>query len=80
MKKEHKKKLIAPTIAMLVCIIFLILMLVNNLFSYIYYNISVALCILSAILPLGAIGMIIYVYILRVKEIKEGKEDDIGKY
>lgn len=80
MKKEHKKKLIAPTIAMLVCILFLIFMTVNNLFTYIYYNISVALCILSAIIPLGAIGMLIYVYILRVKEIKEGKEDDISKY
>ncbi|NMC57236.1 MAG: hypothetical protein GYA50_08460 [Eubacteriaceae bacterium] len=80
MRQEHKKKLIAPTIAMLVCIIFLIFMAVNNLFTYIYYNISVVLCILSALIPLGAIGMLIYVYILRVKEIKEGKEDDIDKY
>lgn len=80
MKKEHKKKLIAPSIAVLVCILYFVSMIAFNIFSYIYYNISVALCIVIAIFPLGAIGMLINVYILRVKEIKEGKEDDISKY
>lgn len=80
MKREHKKKLIAPTIAMIAFLILFILLLVNNVFTNLYYNVSVILCIISALLPLGAIGVLIYVYILRVKEIKEGKEDDISKY
>lgn len=80
MKKEHKKKLIAPTIALVIFIILFICMLIVNIISLQFANVPVFARAMSLIIPLGAIGLMIYVYILRVKEIKEGKEDDISNY
>jgi hypothetical protein len=80
MKKEHKKKLVAPTIALVIFIILFICMLIVNIISLQFADVPVFARAMSLIIPLGAIGLMIYVYILRVKEIKEGKEDDISNY
>jgi hypothetical protein len=80
MKKEHKKKLIGPTIALIVFVILFICMLIINAISIQFALVPMFARILSLVIPLGAIGLMIYVYILRVKEIKEGKEDDISNY
>jgi hypothetical protein len=80
MKKEHKKKLIGPTIALIVFMILFVCMLIVNIVSIRFALVPIYARVMSLIIPIGAIGLMIYVYILRVKEIKEGKEDDISNY
>ena len=41
---------------------------------------SLLISVLSAIIPLATSGVMIYVTIERIKEIKKGEHDDLSKY
>lgn len=71
----HKKKIIAPIIITFVLILYYItyfgfvISLLNGIWKYVL-----------GIIPLVFSGIMIYVCIERINEIKKGEEDDISKY
>lgn len=76
MKKEHRKKMIAPIIITVIMILYYV----------IYFGICVLIPVpmvvklLFGIAPLLFSGVSIYVLIERIKEIRSGEEDDLSKY
>lgn len=74
--KEHKHKMIAP-----ICITVIML-----LYYALYFGILMALIesviikLLVGIIPLALSGVMIYICIQRIQEIKGGEEDDLSKY
>ena len=72
---EHRKKMIAPIIITILFVIY---------YAF-YFTIVIALPVGIWKLFLGVIPVVlavtmIYVCIQRIKEIKEGEEDDLSKY
>lgn len=73
--KNHGKKMIAPIVVTAICILYFVIYfgflisLIEGLWRYLLAIIPLVFCILTVI-----------VLIERIKEIKEGEEDDISKY
>ena len=71
----HRKKIIAPIIITAILILYYItyfgflISLLNGIWKYVL-----------GIIPLVFSGIMIYVCIERINEIKKGEEDDISKY
>ena len=71
----HKKKIIAPIIITVILILYYItyfgflISLLNGIWKYVL-----------GIIPLAFSGIMIYVCMERIHEIKKGEEDDISKY
>ncbi len=71
----HKKKMIAPIIITVILVLYYItyfgflISLLNGIWKYVL-----------GIIPLIFSGIMIYVCIERINEIKKGEEDDISKY
>ena len=71
----HKKKMVAPIIVTLVMILYYIIYfgflisLLDGIWKY---------CL--GLFPLAFSGVMIYVCIQRINEIRKGEEDDISKY
>ena len=77
MKKIHNKKMIAPII-IVICLVLVIL--VYFVVPIIMFGVSM---LLRAALIIGLIAVIaVAIHVLRdrIKEIRSGKEDDLGKY
>lgn len=73
---EHGKKMIAPILVSICFIIYLLLY-----FGFLIYLIpNVVVKIFVGIIPAVIFGVIIFVCIQRIKEIKGGEEDDLSKY
>ena len=71
----HKKKMVAPIVATVLLVAYYV--------AYFGFLISLLEGIwryLLGILPLAFSGVMIYVCIERIKEIKEGEEDDLSQY
>lgn len=71
----HKKKMIAPIVATVVM----------ALYYGVYFGFLIALLegawkYILGIFPVAFIGVTVYVCIERIKEIKEGEEDDLSQY
>lgn len=70
------KKIIAPIIITIILIFV----------ELIYFGIYIALIpwiwlkIILAVIPLGSIGVTIYVLIERIREVRSGEEDDLSQY
>ncbi len=75
MLNVHKKKIIAPIIITAIIILYYIayfgflISLLDGIWKYVF-----------GIIPLVFSGIMIYVCIERINEIKKGEEDDISKY
>lgn len=72
---EHRKKMTAPIVVTVILIVYYI----------VYFGVLMALLsgiwrILLGIFPVAFSGVMIMVCIERIKEIRNGEEDDIGKY
>ena len=71
----HKKKMIAPIIITIICILYyiayfgLLISIVGGVWKYIL-----------GVVPVIFSALMIYVCIERINEIKKGEEDDISKY
>ncbi len=71
----HKKKMIAPIVISIIVVVYyvfyfgLLITLLDGIWKYIL-----------GIIPLVLSAVMIKVCIERIKEIKKGEEDDIGKY
>ncbi len=73
---EHGKKMIAPILVT----VFLIIYCGLYYGFFIYLIPIVFLKILFGVIPVLLLGVLIYVCIERIKEIKGGEEDDLSKY
>ena len=73
--KSHKRKMIAPIVATILLILYnvvyfgFVITLLPGIWKYVF-----------GILPLALSVVMVGVCIERIKEIKKGEEDDIGKY
>ena len=71
----HKKKIIAPIIITFILILYytlyfgFLISLLNGIWKYVL-----------GMIPIAFSGIMIYVCIERINEIKTGEEDDISKY
>jgi len=79
MKSDHNKKII-PTIIISVCIFLYYLAIALILLSDLVSNPSPVVIILALAIPSIIGGLLLYVTISRIKEIKGGEEDDLSKY
>ena len=76
MRKNHIYKMVAPIIISIILIayyIFFFTMIVSQGMPFVFV-------LLLGLLPLFIVGVIIYVLVERIKEIRSGEEDDLGKY
>ena len=73
--KSHKNKMIAPII---ICIIFVLYFIIY--FGILYIHLGGVLRLILGILPLAFALLTVLACIERIKEIRKGEEDDIGKY
>ena len=73
--KQHKKKMIAPIVVTLLMILYyvayfgLLISILEGVWKYLF-----------GIVPLLFSGLMIYVCIERISEIKKGEEDDLSQY
>ena len=73
--EPKKKKMIAPVLVTIFMMVYYIvyfgflITLVSGVWKYAF-----------GIIPLGFLGVLIYVCVERIKEIKKGEEDDLSKY
>lgn len=77
MKKENQKRYAVPIIITLILLLYFI----------VYFGVLIAILprdwkyvLFIFPLALAVIGLLIYVCIDRIKEIRSGEEDDLGKY
>jgi hypothetical protein len=75
MKMNHKKKMIGPIVASCFLVLYFIVY-----FGAIVSVVDGVTKYLLGILPLVFVFIIIRVCVERIKEIKEGEEDDLSKY
>lgn len=73
--KEHRNKMIAPIIITILFVLYYIF----------YFTLVIAFpfgiwTFFLGIIPIALAVVMIYVCIQRIKEIKEGEEDDLSKY
>ncbi len=76
-KSEHRRKMVAPLIFTIVISAYYIT--IGIVFLCIP-EIPFLIKILFAVIPLALAGVAVYVLIERIKEIRSGEEDDLGKY
>ncbi|MCR4749352.1 MAG: hypothetical protein K5877_06015 [Lachnospiraceae bacterium] len=72
---EHGKKMIAPIVITVIVVLYYLLY-----FGVLLYFLPLILKILFGIIPLLLGGVMIYVCVERIREIKGGEEDDLSKY
>ncbi|MBO4846324.1 MAG: hypothetical protein J5525_08450 [Lachnospiraceae bacterium] len=72
---EHEKKMIAPIVVTILVILYYILY-----FGLLIYAVPGIFKVIIGIIPLIFAGLMIYVCIQRINEIKGGEEDDLSKY
>ncbi len=71
------KQLIAPSIISVLFIIYYVVIAMTVLGNS---TISIYIQLLLVLVPIASICVIIYTYIIRIKEIKKGENDDLSKY
>lgn len=76
MKEEHRKKMIAPVVIAAVSVLYYALFLGVLLWLPIFSVVK----ILLGVVPLALIGVMVFVVVERIQEIRSGEEDDLGKY
>ncbi len=73
--EEHSKKMVAPIVVTVLMIIYYVVY-----FGFLITVVDGIFKVLLGIIPLAFAGVMIYVCIERIKEIKGGEEDDLSKY
>ena len=75
--KKYGKKLIAPIVISALIVLyfigFIVLIAVTD-------GLPLGWMIAGSVIPLGFAGVMIYVLVQRVKEIRSGEEDDLSQY
>jgi len=73
---KYIKKLIATIIVAVIIVIYFVFILTITVLQ----SMPIPGKILAVIIPLALIGIIIFVLIERIKEIRSGEYDDLSKY
>ena len=75
-EKKHKKKMVAPIVISIITVIYFCF------YAAICFSMSVLSItkILFGVIPLALIGVVVYVLVERMNEIRSGEEDDLSKY
>lgn len=71
----HKKKMVAPIIVTVIAVIYYVIY-----FAFLIWALPGCWKYLLGIFPVIFTGVMLKVCIERIKEIREGEEDDISKY
>ena len=71
----HKKKMVAPIVVTVILVLYY-----AAYFGLLFSILSGFLKYLFGIVPLVLVPLTIMVCVERIKEIRKGEEDDIGKY
>jgi hypothetical protein len=72
---NHKKKMVAPIMISILMVLYYVVY-----FGFIISYLDGIFKILLGIIPLALSGVMIYVCVQRINEIKGGEEDDLSKY
>lgn len=72
---NHEKKMIAPIVITILVVLYYI-----TYFAFIISLVGGIFKILLGIIPIVISGVMIYVCVERIKEIKGGEEDDLSQY
>ena len=72
---DHSKKMIAPIVITVLVVLYYIIY-----FGVLIYLIPGVFKVIFGIIPIIFAGLMIYVCVERIKEIKGGEEDDLSKY
>ena len=72
---NHQKKMIAPVVVALILIAYYLIY-----FGFLISLLDGLFKLVLGVLPIDFTAVIIMVLIERIKEIKEGEEDDLGQY
>lgn len=75
-KKEHIKKMIAPVLITFVLFLYFIAYFTVIL----WLPIPTALRLLVGVIPSMITGVVLFVLVERIKEIRSGEEDDLSEY
>ncbi len=70
-----RRKMIAPVVITVLVVIYYMVY-----FGILIYLLDTAWVLLLGIIPLALAATMIWVCIQRIKEIRSGEEDDLGKY
>ena len=73
--KNHAKKMIAPVVVTILMVIYFLFY-----FTMVIRTTDGILRILLGVIPLAFTLVMIAVCVQRIKEIRSGEEDDLGKY
>jgi hypothetical protein len=76
----HKKKLIAPVVITALIVFFISIQFWTTVKVFNNIDWHIAIKITALIAPLAIAIALIAVLIERIKEIKKGEDDDLGKY
>lgn len=75
--KNQTKKLIAPIIITILLVCYFVFYIWIGLFTK---DMPLIMKLLLLVVPIGLIGLSIYMLFERIREIKDGEEDDLSKY
>lgn len=75
--KKQTKKLIAPIIITILLVCYFVFYIWIGLFTK---DMPLIMKVLLLVVPIGLIGLSIFMLVERIKEIKDGEEDDLSKY
>lgn len=78
MKKEHRRKLIAPVVITAGIVLYFIGLMIGVLCNQ--TALSTGLIIIGVVLPLCLAAVIVRLLMERIKEIRSGEEDDLSQY
>ena len=73
--RSHNKKMIAPIVVTVIMVAYYVLY-----FAFLFSLLDGAWKYALGIVPLAFVGVMIYVCVLRIREIKKGEEDDLSQY
>lgn len=76
-KPSHGRRMIAPIVIVL---LFALYYLAFALVCWLIPGMPLAVRLIFGLIPLAIAGVLIYVLIERIKEIRSGEEDDLSQY
>lgn len=76
MNKRQRKKMAAPIV--ILCI--LVLYFSGFISICVWFPIPTIFRVLGIVIPLAVLGVVIFVVIERIREIRSGEEDDLSQY
>jgi archaellum biogenesis protein FlaJ (TadC family) len=75
-EKKHRKKMVAPIVISIMIVIYCCFYVVMCFIM----PVPLVMKILFGVIPLAFIGVVVYVLVERMNEIRSGEEDDLSKY